>query len=167
MNRPTALLLLLAGMGSAAAVGYAAYKTRRQWIGRLLHLPPARFEVGVERHVRVPMPDGITLEAERYYPKTRGSFPTILIRTPYGLSSDQPKFNDLIRNFPVQRLVERGYHVVVQSVRGRYGSGGKFIPFSRNVPMAAPRSNGLRSNRGSMARSACSVAVIRGMCSGR
>ena len=29
----------------------------------------------------------------------------------------------------MQRFVERGYHVVVQSTRGRYGSEGRWIPF--------------------------------------
>ena len=34
-----------------------------------------------------------------------------------------------ITNFPVQRFVERGYHVVLQSVRGRFGSEGQWVPF--------------------------------------
>ena len=75
------------------------------------------------------MPDGISLEAEHYFPQAEGSFPTILIRTPYGLSTDNPRLNTAITNFPVQRFVERGYHVVVQSVRGRFGSEGRWMPF--------------------------------------
>ena len=75
------------------------------------------------------MPDGLTLEAEHYYPLAEGSFPTILIRTPYGLSTDNPRLSTAITNFPVQRFVERGYHVVVQSVRGRFGSEGRWVPF--------------------------------------
>jgi uncharacterized protein len=115
---------------AAAAVGiYAAYKTRRQWIGRALNLPPAHYEVGVETHLRIPLPDGISLEAEHYYPLSEGVFPTILIRTPYGLSTDSIRLNTAISNFPVQRFVERGYHVVVQSVRGRFGSEGQWTPF--------------------------------------
>ena len=129
MNRTTKTLLYAAtAVTAAAAASYAAYKTRRQWIGRALNLPSARYEVGVETHLRVPMPDGITLEAEHYYPLAEGSFPTILIRTPYGLSTDNPRLNSAITNFPVQRFAERGYHVVVQSTRGRYGSEGRWIP---------------------------------------
>ncbi len=75
------------------------------------------------------MPDGLTLEAEHYYPLAEGSFPTILIRTPYGLSTDNARLNTVISNFPVQRFVERGYHVIVQSVRGRFGSEGQWTPF--------------------------------------
>lgn len=123
------LLLVTTAMTAAAAAGYAVYKTRRQWIGRALNLPPAHYEVGVETHLRIPMPDGPTLEAEHYFPKTGGSFPTILIRTPYGLSTDTPGLSTIATNFPLQRFVERGYHVVVQSVRGRFGSDGAWVPF--------------------------------------
>src|SRR5512139_155000 len=124
MNRTLkTLLFTTAAVTTAAAAGIvAAYKTRRQWIGRTLNLPPAHYEVGVETHLRVPMPDGISLEAEHYYPLAEGSFPTILIRTPYGLSTDNARLNTAVTNFPVQRFVERGYHVVQQSVRGRFGS---------------------------------------------
>ncbi len=131
MNRTLkTLLFTTTAVTAAAAAGiYAAYKTRRQWIGRALHLPDARFDVGVETHLRVPMPDGLSLEAEHYYPLAEGSFPTILIRTPYGLSTDNLRLNTAIANFPAQRFVERGYHVVVQSVRGRFGSEGRWTPF--------------------------------------
>ncbi len=130
MNRTIkTLLTTTAAIAAAAAAGYAAYKTRRYWLGRALHLPEARFAVGVETHLRIPMPDGITLEAEHYYPLAEGSFPAILVRTPYGLSTDNPKFAVAFTNFPVQRFVERGYHVVVQSVRGRFGSEGQWLPF--------------------------------------
>jgi putative CocE/NonD family hydrolase len=130
MNRTFKMLFASAAVTAAAAVGiYAAYKTRRQWIGRTLNLPPARYKVGVETHLRVPMPDGLSLEAEHYYPLAEGSFPTILIRTPYGLSTDNPQISTAVTNFPVQRFVERGYHVVQQSVRGRFGSEGRWMPF--------------------------------------
>jgi hypothetical protein len=131
MNRTFKTFLFAAAAVSAAAAAgiVAAYKTRRQWIGRTLNLPPARYEVGVETHLRVPMPDGLSLEAEHYYPLAEGSFPTILIRTPYGLSTDNDRLNTAVTNFPVQRFVERGYHVVQQSVRGRFGSEGRWVPF--------------------------------------
>jgi hypothetical protein len=130
MNRTLkTLLFTTAAITTAAAAAYAAYKTRRKWIGRALNLPPARYEVGVETHLRVPMPDGLTLEAEHYFPLAEGSFPTILVRTPYGLSTDSIRLSTVAVNFPLQRFVERGYHVVVQSVRGRFGSEGGWMPF--------------------------------------
>jgi uncharacterized protein len=130
MNRTLRTLLVPAAVVTATAVtAYAFYKTRRHWLARALNLPPAHYEVGLETHLRVPMPDGLTLEAEHYFPKAEGSFPTILIRTPYGLSTDNPGLNTIATNFPVQRFVERGYHIVNQSVRGRFGSDGQWTPF--------------------------------------
>jgi uncharacterized protein len=131
MNRTLkTLLFTTAAVTAAAAAGiYAAYKTRRQWIGRAFDLPPAHYDVGLATHLRIPMPDGRSLEAEHYYPLAEGSFPTILIRTPYGLSTDNARLNTVVGNFPVQRFVERGYHVIVQSMRGRFGSEGRWVPF--------------------------------------
>ncbi|HEU4361921.1 MAG TPA: CocE/NonD family hydrolase [Mycobacterium sp.] len=68
----------------------------------------------------VPMRDGVVLLADHYAPVSaaRG---TLLVRGPYG------------RGFPFSLLfariyAARGYHVVVQSVRGTFGSGGVFEP---------------------------------------
>jgi putative CocE/NonD family hydrolase len=89
----------------------------------LAKLPRARtHDVAVERDLKVPMDDGVTLVADRYCPRdfTRG--PVVLIRSPYG------------RRGPLGALLprliaERGFQVVLQSVRGTFGSGGEFDPF--------------------------------------
>jgi uncharacterized protein len=93
--------------------------------GRLLEwmfkLPPARTRnIAVEQNVPAPMPDGVVLLADRYYPRDGEKPPTILIRTPYGRTAGKlmgPIF------------AERGFQVVVQSCRGTFGSGGEFDPF--------------------------------------
>jgi putative CocE/NonD family hydrolase len=90
--------------------------TGRQW-----RLPPRRNRVRVERKVEVPMRDGVTLLADHYIPATTEPVPTILVRCPYG------------RGFPyallsAQLYAERGYHVLLQSARGTFGSGGTFVP---------------------------------------
>jgi uncharacterized protein len=52
---------------------------------RMLRLPPARtHDIAVEQNLKAPMPDGVTLLADRYYPRRGGKLPTILVRTPYG-----------------------------------------------------------------------------------
>jgi uncharacterized protein len=89
-------------------------------LGRLLGLPPARTEYTVNR-VEVPMRDGIHLVADHYAPTTSSPVGTVLVRGPYG------------RGFPFSLVfgrlyATRGYHVVVQSVRGTFGSGGVFEP---------------------------------------
>jgi putative CocE/NonD family hydrolase len=109
-------------------LGIGAYVTRRRWIARWLRLPRARHAVTVERGVRVPMPDGIALVADHYYPNARGAFPTILIRTPYGRDLRGTTLG-ILHMFVSQRFAERGYHVIVQDTRGRFDSEGEWEPF--------------------------------------
>ena len=113
------LFLALAAVGGAAV-----YWRRRSLIARWLGLPPPRFEAKVERGLRVPAFDGVALAADHYYPATAApgsSFPTILIRTPYGRRLSSP--------FYARCFAERGYHVLVQDVRGNFDSEGEFEPF--------------------------------------
>ncbi len=115
----------------AAIVGLAGlglYRFRRPLIGRLLRLTPPRYPVAVERSLKVMMPDGAILLADHYMPQARGSFPTVLIRSPYARGLEKPLFGYQFV-FLAQRFAERGYHVVVQGTRGRFDSEGEFDPF--------------------------------------
>ena len=89
-----------------------------RWI---LKLPPAEtYDLVLERDIKVPMPDGINLLADRYYPRKGGKYPLILVRSPYGRR---------LRGFLNGRLLaEHGFQVLVQSCRGTFGSGGKLDP---------------------------------------
>ncbi|WP_193043314.1 CocE/NonD family hydrolase [Mycolicibacterium baixiangningiae] len=92
-------------------------------VGRLLGLPPRTGGFTVDRGVRVPMRDGVDLIADHYMPDTPTPAGTLLVRGPYG------------RGWPFSLLfavvyARRGYHVVVQSVRGTFGSGGEFTPMA-------------------------------------
>jgi uncharacterized protein len=93
-----------------------------QLIQRVLRLPPLTRKVTVQRDLRVPMRDGVMLLADRWAPQAAdGSLPTALVRSPYG------------RRGPLgglfgRALAERGFQVVVQSIRGTFGSGGVFDP---------------------------------------
>jgi putative CocE/NonD family hydrolase len=78
--------------------------------------------VAVERGMRVPMPDGIELIADRYTPRAAPHSPTVLIRTPYGRRS-------LGAGLVARLLAERGYQVLLQSTRGTFDSGGTLDPF--------------------------------------
>lgn len=67
------------------------------------------------------MRDGVQLVADHYAPATSQPVGTLLVRGPYG------------RRFPFSLVfariyAARGYHVVLQSVRGTFGSGGVFEP---------------------------------------
>ncbi|WP_026314146.1 CocE/NonD family hydrolase [Actinomadura flavalba] len=84
-----------------------------------LGLPNGPHRVTVERDLRVPVDDGVTLLADRYVPDGVERPPTVLVRSPYG------------RRGPFglmcgQTFASHGFQAVVQSVRGGFGSGGEF-----------------------------------------
>lgn len=72
------------------------------------------------------MRDGTTLMSNVYRPADDGRYPVLLARLPYG--KDLPLGTAMLD--PV-KAAGAGYIVVVQDVRGRYRSGGKFVPFVR------------------------------------
>jgi hypothetical protein len=80
---------------------------------------PAPF---VEREVAVAMRDGVVLRADVFRPARNGRFPTLVSRTPY----DRRRAEG---STLVSSAVARGYAVVLQDVRGRYGSEGDFVPY--------------------------------------
>ncbi|MDT4998047.1 MAG: uncharacterized protein QOK12_152 [Mycobacterium sp.] len=95
-------------------------------LARALKVPPPTTDFTVRRAVAVPMRDGVDLVADHYAPQTSNPAGTVLVRCPYG------------RAFPVSSLLgaayaARGYHVVIQSVRGTFGSGGDFTPMIHEV----------------------------------
>jgi putative CocE/NonD family hydrolase len=71
----------------------------------------------------IPMRDGVVLRADVLLPSGDGPFPVLVYRTPYGEKNAQGEYSTF------QHARERGYAVVVQDVRGRYGSGGVFVPY--------------------------------------
>jgi uncharacterized protein len=79
-----------------------------------------RSEVG---STAIPMRDGAVLRADVLLPGGTGPFPVLVYRTPYGEKNAQREYTTF------QHAVERGYAVVVQDVRGRYGSDGVFVPY--------------------------------------
>ncbi|WP_077212184.1 CocE/NonD family hydrolase [Bacillus dakarensis] len=82
-------------------------------------------EILLEKNVPCKMRDGVTLYADIYRPKMEGKFPVLLTRLPY--NKDLPFYSH--RYLDTNRLVQNGYIVIVQDVRGRFNSEGKFYPF--------------------------------------
>lgn len=90
---------------------------------RILDLPPAETrDIVIESDLRVPMADGAVLLADLIRARNTGPRPLILMRSPYGRN------NGFIR-WLGRPFAERGFHVLIQSCRGTFGSGGKFVPF--------------------------------------
>jgi putative CocE/NonD family hydrolase len=86
--------------------------------------PDVYTRVKVKKNVAVPMRDGIKLYANIYKPDVNGRFPIILIRLPYGKNEPycvMPAYG--------KYFARKGYACVVQDVRGKYASQGKFEPF--------------------------------------
>ena len=124
-------------------------------LGRTMKLPAAAAEgVRVERDLRVPMRDGVELLADLYSPWGAGPMPTVLVRTPYGRRGAYGLLYGLV-------YAQRGLQVLVQSVRGTFGSGGEFAPFderddgldTRGVDRGAALARGrARHGRGELPR---------------
>jgi len=95
-------------------------------LSRAWSLPPQRNFVAIDRNLKVPMSDGTVLLADHYLPITTEPAATVLVRCPYG------------RGLPfslleAQLIAERGFHVLLQSCRGTFGSGGTFEPMRHEI----------------------------------
>jgi putative CocE/NonD family hydrolase len=98
-------------------------------LGRLAHLPrPLTEDVVCEPNLRIAMDDGAVLLADRWVPRATRDVPqpTVLVRSPYGRSL-------AVGLIFGRTLAERGLQVIVQSVRGTFGSDGEFNPFDERA----------------------------------
>ncbi|MEH7096052.1 CocE/NonD family hydrolase [Neobacillus vireti] len=84
-----------------------------------------QFQILVEKNVPCKMRDGVVLYADIYRPNREGTFPVLLTRLPY--SKDLPHYSH--RYLDTNRLVENGFVVIIQDVRGRFQSAGEFQSF--------------------------------------
>ncbi len=93
------------------------------------HLPAGRHKVRMLRDVMVRMRDGIRLATDIYLPvsdKHGQAFPVLLQRTPYDKREHSPRHGSI----EISRLfASHGYAVVIQNVRGRGPSEGKFVKY--------------------------------------
>jgi len=81
--------------------------------------PTGALGIITETNVDVPMRDGVILRANLWRPDAAGTFPGIVLRTPYGKA-----------NGGYERVVRAGYAVLFQDTRGRYASDGDFTVFT-------------------------------------
>lgn len=80
-----------------------------------------RGPVEITRDLKIPTRDGVHLLADLYRPtEGSGPWPTILIRTPYNKDWYTPATD------PATRFARHGYAVVIQNMRGRWGSEGVY-----------------------------------------
>lgn len=74
----------------------------------------------IRRESMVAMRDGVKLATTAFLPEEKGSWPVILVRTPYN--------QDGVTGFAGE-CTKRGYVLVAQDCRGRYKSEGEYVPF--------------------------------------
>jgi len=89
-------------------------------------LPRSSGDYVVDRGVRVPMRDGVELVADHYAPAGATARGTVLIRSPYGRSG----LGSLVMG---RIFADQGYHVLLQSCRGTFGSGSAFDPMQHEI----------------------------------
>jgi predicted acyl esterase len=98
-------------------------------MGRFFRLPRAEtYDVAVEKNLQVPMPDGVVLLADHYYPRNPGVRPTILIRTAYGKDP---------AGFVCRLFAERGFQVLIQAAVALTNQVASLTPFARSMTMAS------------------------------
>ncbi len=96
--------------------------------------------IALERGVPFRLSDGTTLLSDHYYAAGPDPKPTLLMRQPYG----RDIASTVVYAHPVW-FARRGYNVVIQDVRGRGGSEGRFYPFRHEGPDGAETVAWLRS----------------------
>jgi uncharacterized protein len=98
-------------------------------LARRMRLPRAQTHAVVcESDLRVPADDGAVLLADRWVARSDRDRPqpTVLVRSPYGRAQ-------MVGLLFGRLLAERGLQVLIQSVRGTFGSEGIFSPFEEHA----------------------------------
>ena len=78
----------------------------------------------IDHHKAITLRDGVTVFADVYRPSAEGKYPTIVVRTPYGVQREGSGIHDRLIT-----LARTGYTIVNPDVRGRYESEGAWDPF--------------------------------------
>lgn len=124
--RSKILWLIVAGV-----IGVAAVYVLRNHARLLNEMPPPMRNLirgywhgfRVERNVMLPMPDGVRLATNVYFPRKKITpTGTVLIRLPYGKDAYQEAYGS------AESFASHGFVAVVQDVRGKFDSEGIFTP---------------------------------------
>ena len=103
--------------------------------------PPAEYSIKenyTKYEYRIPMRDGIKLFVAVYVPKDQSKpYPFLVERTPYSAGPYGVDFSPR-RLGPTPEFTKAGYIFVVQDVRGRYMSEGKFVEMTPHKPNKKP-----------------------------
>jgi predicted acyl esterase len=92
------------------------------------------FEVAIERNIRIPVGEGITLDSDLFRPDAPGKFPVILCAHPYNKQAQSTPMlpegvsyrRAFIESGDFNFYVRRGYVMVIMNIRGTGASDGVF-----------------------------------------
>ena len=104
------------------------------------HSTEASYEVATESDIMIAMRDGVRLATDVHRPArdgkpVSGAFPVLVERTPYGKNNETVRERTARDPRPTRReevaayFARRGYVVVMQDLRGRYRSEGRFTKY--------------------------------------
>ena len=112
-----------AGIAGAWAAGWVHVReARAQGASGLIDVSA----LYTKQDAMIPMRDGVRLHTEIYVPKNSADkLPFLITRTPYGTNDDEKGYSRLFNIY--QEMIPEGYIFVMQDIRGRYGSEGKFV----------------------------------------
>ena len=91
------------------------------------NMTPGLYSEYLQPKQEMTMRDGVTLRGDVFIPTGVSKSPAILIRTPYNM--ERYRVSDY-----TQFLLDAGYIVVAQDLRGRFSSDGVFIPGEHLLP---------------------------------
>ena len=114
-------LAVIVGLGIVAWIGY---QIAPSLLAHSLGFRRPQFAVRVQSRAAIVTSDGIILLADIYHPQHTNRTPTVLVRIPLTRTFENSLFASIIGRM----WTERGYTVMIQGTRGRYGSGGIFYP---------------------------------------
>lgn len=110
--------------GTVAAVHDFSVRAGARVIDAFFGLAPGERRPVVQRDLATPMPDGVALMGDLYRPRgVEGPLPVVLIRLPYGRGGP---FRVLFGSL----YARHGFQVFIQAIRGTFGSGGQFRPYT-------------------------------------
>ena len=114
-------LAIVVGLG---IVAWIAYQIAPSVLAHQLGFRRSQFAVRVTSRAAMVTSDGTSLLADIYHPQHTSRTPTILVRIPLTRTLENSLFASVIGRM----WAERGYTVMIQGTRGRFGSGGMFYP---------------------------------------
>jgi uncharacterized protein len=118
------VVLLISLLTLLLVLGFIIFYYRVYVYAWFIEFPRPIYTFEVKKNVMVPMHDGAHLATDVYRSKTANKCPVIILRTPYDKSGNAHPYKQLAFLFASQ-----GYVFIVQDVRGRYKSEGKYEPY--------------------------------------